>query len=241
MLLAGQELIYRGRFSSAALYFDELAARYPRDAAPRALRASALIWAAEADGNETMHADTIDALLDEAVARGQVAADSAPDDMIRVNALFWLGTAYGYRARQAELRGSYWRASRDANAMRQALERALVLDSTCADCLLPLGVYDYALARAGALSRLVARIIGLGGGDAARGLERIRRAGELGAFTRWEARWVYANMLLQESATDAADGAARREEARRIIGDLAARFPENVVFRRALEAPGASP
>jgi hypothetical protein len=239
MLLAGQDLIYHGRFSAAALYFTGLAARYPREAAPRALRASALIWDAEADGDELLHADTIDAVLGEAIARGQIQVDSAPDDYARSRALFWLGTAYGYRARQAELRGAAWRASRDARAMHQALERALALDSACADCLLPLGLYDYALARAGSLARLVARIIGLGSGDVTRGLERIRRAGEAGTFSRWEARWVYASMLLREA--DGPDAAARREDALRIIADLAARFPENVVFRRALEAPVPGP
>lgn len=231
-LLAGQDLVYRGHYSEAALHFARLAQEYPRDPAPRALRASVFIWWGEADGDETAHADSIDALLDTAVALAGAAADSAAADSQQVRALFWLGTAYGYRARQAELRGNVWRASRDARAMQQTLERAVAIDSGCADCLLPLGVYDYALARAGSLARLVARIIGMGGGDAARGLERVRRAGDAGTFTRWEARWVYANMLARE----APDDLSRREEARRIVGELSARFPENGVFRKFLES-----
>jgi hypothetical protein len=234
-LLAGQDLIYHGRHSAAALYFSELATQNPADAAPRALHASALIWQGEAEGNETYAADTVDSLLTQAVELASRAVDEAPAESARVQALFWLGSAYGYRARQAELRGSLWRASRDARAMHDALERALELDSSCADCLLPLGLYDYAVARSGTLARLIARIIGLGGGNAARGLDRVRRAGELGTFTRVEARWVYANMLLREET----DADARREEARRLVADLAARFPENAVFRRFLEPTGA--
>ncbi|OGU00585.1 MAG: hypothetical protein A2085_02605 [Gemmatimonadetes bacterium GWC2_71_10] len=236
-LLAGQDLIYGGRHSAAALYFSELATQYPADAAPRALHASALIWQGEAEGNETFAADVVDSLLTAAVELAARAVDTATADADRVQALFWLGTAYGYRARQAELRGggSLWRASRDARAMHDALERALALDSSCADCLLPLGLYDYAVARSSTLARLIARIIGLGGGNAERGLDRVRRAGELGTFTRVEARWVYANMLLREEP----GAGARREEARRTVADLAARFPENLVFRRFLEPTGA--
>lgn len=161
--------------------------------------------------------------------RAHAAVDSARDSLVRADALFWLGTAFGYRGRQAELRGNYWRASRDARAMRIALDEALALEPGCVDCLLGLGIYDYALARAGALARVVTRIIGLGAGDAARGLERLRRVSDEGVIARTEARWVYANALLREGEQDP----AVREEALRLLIDLAQQFPENPAFRRA--------
>src|SRR2546426_8038047 len=43
------------------------------------------------------------------------------------------------------------------------------------DCYLGLGVYDYGLARAGAFARFFARLIGLGGGNAERGIRYIDR------------------------------------------------------------------
>ncbi len=230
-LLAGQDLIYQGQYSAAALYFTRLAAAHPEAPAPPALHASALIWWGEAQKDESFAADSIDGLLDEAI-RLAVARDSlAASDSERVAALFWLGTAYGYRARQAEAHGAFWRATRDARAMRSAIQRAVALDSTCVDCLLPLGVYDYGLARVSTIAKLVAKIIGLGGGDWARGMERVRLASEQGTFTRTEARWVYANMLEREGGSDR----SLREEARRMVGDLVERYPENLVFRRFLE------
>ena len=235
-IINGQELIYGGHYGAARVYFADLRERYPREAAGPMLEASALIWQGEADGDESFQADTIDLLLDQAILRARLAVDSAADDIERVAALFWLGSSYGYRARQAELRGSMWRAAGDAREMRAALNGALALDSGCADCLLGLGIYDYALARAGAFAKIVARIIGLGGGDARRALERLQRASEDGTVTRYEARWVYANMLLREGEKDA----ALREEALRRIAALAQQFPDNQVFRRALPAP-ASP
>ncbi len=179
----------------------------------------------------------MDALLTEAAARAERGVAEAATDSARVAQLFWLGTAYGYRARQAELHGHVWRATHDARAMRSALRRALALDSACVDCELGLAIYDYALARASALARLVARIIGLGGGDAALALTRMRRVQEAGTLTRNEGRWLFANALLRESRSDP----SLRAEARALVSDLAERFPENPVFRRFLDDNPAEP
>lgn len=176
-------------------------------------------------------------LLAEGAARAEAALAVAPDDSARAGLHFWLGSAYGYRARQAELQGRYWRASREAGRMRGALERALELDSSCVDCLLGLAVYEYGLARASALARLVARIIGLGGGNADRAMEMFRRVADEGVLTRTEGRWLYANALVREAERDA----SLREEALRIVAGLAEQYPENPVFRRFLNGPGPEP
>jgi hypothetical protein len=234
-IVSGQELIYRGRYGAAHLYFTTMMVEHPSEPAGPALAASALIWWGEARDDETWLADSIDVLLTRAVERARTRADGAVTGAQRAEALFWLGTALGYRARQAELRGGLWRAARDAKAMYEALTEAVELDSTCVDCLLGLGVYEYALARASALARFVARLVGLGGGDAERALAWMRRASEEGAFARTEARWVYANALLREGARDM----SLHEEGRRLLADLATQFPENAAFQRAA-APAAA-
>jgi len=121
--------------------------------------------------------------------------------------------------------------------MRDAFERALELDSSCVDCLLGLAVYEYSLARASALARLVARIMGLGGGDADRAMEMFRRVADEGVLTRTEGRWLYASALVREAERDA----SLREEALRIVAGLAEQYPENPVFRRFLNGPGPAP
>ena len=234
---SGQELIYRGQFDAAAAFFTQLAGRYPRDPVGPGLAASALIWDAAARQDDAWVEDSVEALLAKAAERAERALADAGTDSARGAALFWLGTALGYRARQAELHGHLWRAAGDARGMRKALELALVFDSTCVDCLLGLAIYDYALARAGALARLVARIIGLGGGDADLALARLRRVSEEGTLTRYEARWLYANALVRESRGEP----ALREEARRVVGALVAQFPDNPVFGRFLQTLPTAP
>src|SRR2546426_10430387 len=76
--------------------------------------------------------------------------------------------------------------------MRDAYARVLAVDSSCADCYLGLGVYQYGLGRASALARLVAKIVGLGSGNAERGIAYMRRAATEGELARVEAGWVLA-------------------------------------------------
>jgi hypothetical protein len=225
----GQALLYDGRFEEAGAYFSTLARRYPADPTGPALAASALIWWGEARQDDRFAKDSINALLSEAARRADRAAATAATDSARVVGLFWAGTALGYRARQADLHGSYFAAVHDAKGMRAALDSALALDSGCVDCRLGLAVYDYALARAGLLVRLVAGILGLGGGNADSAVATMRLVSERGAVARVEARWVYANALLREGRKK---GDPRRAEGHRLIAALAAEFPGNPVFRR---------
>ena len=201
------------------------------------LAASALIWWGNARDDDRFLTDSVEALLAEGLARATLATSEATDDSSRAVAYFWVGTAYAYRARQADLQGKWWRAAREAGHMHTALERAVALDSTCTDCLLGLAVYEYGLARASSLARLVARIIGLGGGDVDHAMELFRRVAAEGTVTRTEARWVYASALAREGVGDA----SLREEALRMVADLADEYPENPVFRRFLSNPRPTP
>src|SRR2546430_13801877 len=81
-------------------------------------------------------------------------ARAAPGGGTRV---LWLSSGLGNRARQRELHGHSWGAAKDAKAMRDAYAHVLAADSSCADCYLGLGVYQYGLGRAGALARFVAK------------------------------------------------------------------------------------
>ncbi len=118
--------------------------------------------------------------------------------------------------------------------MRDIYRRLLTADSSCTDCYLGLGVYDYGLARAGAVARLLARFIGLGGGNAERGIRYMRRAAHDGDLASVESTWVLAAALLREAARDPAGRDVLEREARSYVEGLAARFPRNPVFQRFL-------
>jgi len=224
---AGLDTLYGGGFPVAAAYFAELAARDSTDPAPLTFEASAYIWWAAALENDAYEAARIDSLLDLAIARARAASPGPAQD-------FWLATALGYRARQRDLHGHSWGAAKDGKAMRDAYARVLAVDSSCSDCYLGLGVYQYGLARASALARLVAKIVGLGSGNAERGIAYMRRAAAEGDLARVEAGWVLAAALVREAARDRERHAALERDARDEVARLSSRYPGNPVFLRFL-------
>jgi hypothetical protein len=224
---SGLDTLYGGGFPVAAAYFAELAARDSDDLAAVTFEASAYIWWAAALENDGYEAPRIDSLLELAIARARGAAPGPTRD-------FWLATALGYRARQRDLHGHSWGAAKDGRAMRDAYARVLAVDSACSDCYLGLGIYQYGLARAGALARLVAKLIGLGSGNAERGIGYLRRAATEGDLARVEAAWVLAAVLDREARRDPAQRAALEQDARETAERLAERYPGNPVFQRFL-------
>jgi hypothetical protein len=223
-LRAGLDTLYGGDFERAAAHFAELAARDTSDPAPVVFQAGAYIWWAAALDSSEFELARIDSLLGAALRRAQEAG-----------ADFWRATALGYRARQREENGHSFSAAKDAKAMRDIYRRLLAADSSCADCYLGLGVYDYGLARAGALARFFARLIGLGSGDAERGIRYMRRVAHDGDLARVEGTWVLAAALMREAARDAKGSAVLQDEARGYVEQLAARYPGNPVFQRFLQ------
>lgn len=234
-LRAGLDTLYGGAFPAAAAYFAALAARDSADPAPVIFEAGAYIWWAAALENDAYEAHRIDSLLGVAIAR----ATSQPPGSTRE---FWLATALGYRARQRDVEGHSWGAAKDGKAMRNAYRRVLQVDSACVDCYLGLGVYEYGLARAGALARFVAKLIGLGSGSAELGISYLRRASRDGDLARVEASWVLAAALVREAARDPGGRAVLQREASGYVRRLAERYPANPVFQRFLqETPGPPP
>lgn len=233
-LRAGLDTLYAGDFGTAARYFADLAARDTSDPAPLTFEAGAYIWWAAAKDSDDFAAARIDSLLDRAVTLGRAREAGEERD-------FWLATALGYRARERELHGHNWGAAKDAKAMRDAYRRALAADSSCIDCFLGLGLYSYGLARASTLAKIVGRIIGLGGGDAAEGLAMMRRVARGGDLARVEGSWVLAAALVREAQRDDRAGPGLRAEAVALVGGLGGRYPANPVFQRFLHEMAQAP
>jgi hypothetical protein len=233
-LRAGLDTLYGGDFAAAARYFTRLATRDSTDPAPVIFHAGAFIWWAAAKDSDAFAADTIDSLLDAAIDLARTRGKGPERD-------FWLATALGYRARERDLHGHAWGAARDAKAMRDAYRRVLAADSSCADCWLGLGVYSYGLARVGTLAKLVAKLIGLGGGNAAEGIAMLHRVASEGDLARVEGSWVLAAALVREADRDRSHREMLRAEAQAVVEALARRYPANPVFRRFLAETAEPP
>ena len=226
-LRAGLDTLYSGQFAQAAAHFERLAARDTADPAPLIFQAGAYIWWASALDSADFQRQRIDSLLALSLDRARAAGPSRDAD-------FWRATALGYRARERDLHGQSWGAAKDGKAMRDIYRRLLAADSSCVDCYLGLGVYHYGLARASALARLFAKIIGLGSGNAETGIRYMRRVAHEGDLAQVEATWVLAAALVREGVRDAKGRVVLEQEARAYVQRLADRYPANPVFQRFL-------
>jgi hypothetical protein len=231
-LRSGLDTLYAGEFAAAASHFERLAARDTTDPAPLVFQAGAYIWWASAKDSADFERAHIDSLLAGAIDRARTIGPAAD---------FWRATALGYRARERDLHGQSWGAAKDGKAMRDIYRRLLAADSSCVDCYLGLGVYHYGLARASALARLFAKIIGLGSGNAETGIRYMRRVAHDGDLARVEATWVLAAALVREAARDPAGRRVLEHEARGYVQRLADRYPANPVFQRFLREVVPSP
>lgn len=227
-LRSGLDTLYAGDFVTAARQFAVLAAVDTTDPAPLVFEAGAYIWWAAAKDSDAFAEQSIDSLLDRAIALAKRRAPGIDRD-------FWLATALGYRARERDLHGHSWGAAKDAKAMRDAYRRVLAADSSCTDCFLGLGLYSYGLARASTLAKVVARIIGLGGGNAQDGLAMMRRVAMGGDLARVEGTWVLAAALVREADRSPDRRDELLQEATAHVRRLRERYPGNPVFRRFLE------
>ena len=230
-LRAGLDTLYAGQFAQAAAHFERLAVRDTTDPAPLIFEAGAYIWWASALDSASFERQRIDSLLGLSIARAKAAGPGAD---------FWHATALGYRARERDLHGQSWGAAKDGKAMRDLYRRLLAADSSCVDCYLGLGVYHYGLARASALARLFARIIGLGSGNAETGIRYMRRVAHEGDLAQVEATWVLAAALVREGSRDKEGRVVLEQEARGYVQRLADRYPANPVFQRFLREVPAS-
>lgn len=233
-LRAGLDALYAGEFAVAAAYFDALGRADSTDPAAPIFHAGAYIWWASALDSAEFERRRIDSLLATAIRRARAAGPAAD---------FWLATAHGYRARERDLHGETWGAAKDGKTMRDAYRRVLRADATCVDCYLGLGVYHYGLARASTLAKIVAKIVGLGGGNADSAFAYLTRVSTAGDLARVEAAWVLAAALARDAARtkDPARRAWLEREAHALAATLAARYPANPVFQRFLAEVPATP
>src|SRR6185503_3320266 len=105
---------------------------------------------------------------------------------MRADAWFYLGGAYGARAQWRVLRGERLAAARDGKRIKDALERALMLDPSIDDAYFGIGLYHYYADVAPAYARLLRWLLLLPGGNRVAGMQEMLRARERAAIFRGE-------------------------------------------------------
>lgn len=186
------------------------------------VRATALWWRIQLDPqNRTLDAafrGRIDAVID-AMTRW---TERQPR---RADAWFFLGAAYGVRVQYRVLRAERLSAARDGKRIKDALERALSIDSNLQDAYFGIGLYHYYADLAPAALKLVRWMLFLPGGNRAQGLREMLQARDGGDLLRGETDYqIHLVYLWYERKTEAALA---------LLGELHARYPHNPLFLQA--------
>ena len=140
----------------------------------------------------------------------------------RAEAWFYLGGAYGAKAKWRVLRSARLAAARDGKRIKNALERALVLDPGLTDAYFGIGLYHYYAAVAPRALKMLRWLLLLPGGDRVEGLAEMLRARDAGQLVRSEADYQLHLIYLWYEEEP--------ERALALIRELQARHPCNPHF-----------
>jgi tetratricopeptide (TPR) repeat protein len=113
----------------------------------------------------------------------------------RAEAWFYLGGAYGARVSWRVERGHHLAAARDGKRIKDALERALAIDTTLDDARFGIGLYKYYADIAPTAAKLLRFLLLLPGGDKVAGLRDMQATEARGQLVAGEAlyqlHWIY--------------------------------------------------
>ena len=183
------------------------------------LAATALWWRIQLDPDSRALDDEFSTAVERAIRTTQAWTLRAPDD---AEAWFYLGGAYAARVQWRVLREERLAAARDGKRIKEALERALLLDPGLDDAYFGIGLYRYYADVAPTVAKVLRFLLLLPGGNRIEGLEQIRRARTHGRLLRGEADYqIHVIDLWYEQQTD---------QALELLRELARGHPGNPIF-----------
>jgi tetratricopeptide (TPR) repeat protein len=166
-------------------------------------------------------------LLDERFNEAASAAIAASEawtrrEPRRGEAWFYLAGSYAPLVQWHVLRGERVSAAREANRIREALERALALDPSIDDAYFGIGLYHYYADVAPAAAKMLRWLLFLPGGDRAKGLEEMQTARRNGELLQGEADYQLHLVYLWYEHDP--------RQALALLGELDRRYPTNPLF-----------
>ncbi|MSO20770.1 MAG: hypothetical protein EXQ56_09980 [Acidobacteria bacterium] len=241
-VLSGFELLRNGHYSKALEAARHLAGEFPAHPLPPLLEAQAhfdLIFCqtGHINAKELWHfSETPDSPLNQPFARAvdkvfELSAQMKRSPETSAEALFYEGTAHGFRARLHTLREQMLPSGREGKQMREALLKAVALDPTLAhDAGVGLGIYDYYADSLSPLIKFFRFFLFIPGGNMERGIAQLHAAADTGNLFSPEARWELARIIGVREG--------RHEEAVKLLVPLVHAYPDNALFAllTALEA-----
>ena len=228
--VAGQEFTGQPQLRRAydAIFdarFDDVPALLARTCPPAPAEACQLLdvmgvwWQIQLDPASIARDRQFQSKADAVIAAAEAWTRREP---ARAEAWFYLGGAYGVRAQWKVLRGERLGAARDGKHIKDALERALALDSGLQEAYFGIGLYHYYADVAPTAAKMLRWLLLLPGGNKTEGMQEMMRAREHAQLLRDEADYqLHVIYLWYEK---------QPQRALDLLADLRRRHPRNPLF-----------
>lgn len=221
-LARAYEAILDARFEAVPALLDEACGPAPPEAC-QVLEAVSAWWRIQLDPFNTTRDAVFQLKVEAAIAAATAWTEREP---MRAEAWFYLGAARGSRVQWWALRGERLAAAREGKRIKDALERALVLDTGMTDAYFGVGLYHYYADVAPGILKMLRWLLLLPGGDRALGLEEMHRALRGGELVRSEVEYqLYVIYVWYEK---------QPERALEVLENLRAAHPHNPHFAQAI-------
>ena len=221
-LTAIYDAILEARFDDADARLKQSCPPAPTEAC-KALQAVSVWWQILLDPDNRALDGRLNDLATAAIAASDAWTRREPQ---RAEAWFYLAGSYAPLVQWRVLRGERLAAAREGNRIRDALERALRLDSTLDDAYFGIGAYHYYADVAPAAAKILRWMLFLPGGDRVKGLQEMLQARQRGALLKGEADYQLHVIYLWYER--------KPERAIELLEGLDARYPSNPLFLRRL-------
>ena len=183
LALRGIDLASSLQFKQAVQVFDHMIALSPENPQPYFLKSATYFWMFSSDMHNEKLGDEFKAHSSKAVEVAEARLDKNEND---IDALFYLGGAYGSLGRYYGLTKSYlnayWYGKKGVNILEEVIEK----DSTYYDAYLGLGIYHYLADVLPRFVKILSFVLGIDG-NRALGIKEINIAASNGIYTRSEA------------------------------------------------------
>ncbi|MCX6545465.1 MAG: hypothetical protein NTV05_13780 [Acidobacteria bacterium] len=217
-LARAYNLVYDADFKAAEVELARACGPAPSEACD-VVRAASLWWQIYLDLDNHSLDDTFLARVAETIRRCDQWTSREPE---RAEAWFYLGAAYGSRVQYHAQRFQFLAAARDGKRIKNALEKALSLDSQIQDANFGIGMYEYYADTAPAVFKFLRWLLLLPGGDKVNGLRQMVQTRNQGVLLKSDAAYQLHFIYLWYEKNP--DGALE------LLEELRARHPHNPMF-----------
>jgi len=222
--IKGIDLVFDMQFEQANKIFDEMIRMDPENAIGCFLKSKSYLWMYIFSTNDKEHIERSLELFLKTIDIAKEMLDKNEDD---IDALFYIGNAYGYIGRRYGETGSwiraYWYGRKGTNYLKKVIKK----DPDYYDAYLGLGMYRYYADVLPKYIKVLSFLLGGLGGDSEKGIDEVILASSKGNLIRGEAKFLLASEIYFNYEKN-------YEEALPLLKELTTNYPHNLFFKYSL-------